>query len=267
MSDTRIFLSINLAIIAILVLVTIFAPQLAPHSPYEQVLLERFQAISKQHLLGTDNLGRDIFSRLLYGGRFSLLLSAVATLISAAIGLLIALLALSFGKWLDSLLMRVLDFFIAFPTFILSLIVAALLEASFWSIVFALCLTGWTPYARLARAAGLETRSKVFVEAARALGASRWRLLRCHILPNMLTPIYATLFLRYGHTFLLVAALSFLGLGPQPPSADWGLMLLEARPYMQRVPLMMLAPGTIIFVTAWSVSMVGQVLQSARVKR
>lgn len=246
-----------LVFIGILLAVT-FAHLLTPHDPNKQALLERLVAPNLQHPLGTDHLGRDLLARLLYGGRFSLLLSAIATILTAVIGLIIALIAVRFGKWVDEALMRVVDLFLAFPSFAVSLIIAALLNPSFWTLVLAVCVTGWTPYARLARAAALETESKVFVEAARALGASQNRILFKHLLPSMLSPIFATVFLRFGHTLLLVAGLSFLGLGAQPPTADWGAMLAEARPYMQRSATIMLVPGLAIFITTMSVTFIGQ---------
>lgn len=248
-----------------ILLAATFAPLLTPYEPHEQALLERLLAPSAQHPLGTDHLGRDLLARLLYGGRFSLLLSMVATVITALIGLGVALTAVRFGTWVDEALMRLVDLFLAFPSFALSLMIAALLKPSFGTLVLAVCVTGWTPYARLARAAALETQTKVFVEAARALGGTRNRILIKHLLPSMLSPVLATVFLRFGHTLLLVAGLSFLGLGAQPPTADWGAMLAEARPYMQRSATIMLVPGSAIFVTALSVTFIGQGL--SRVQR
>ena len=245
--------------VGILLAVTL-AHLLTPYSPNEQALLERLMPPSQQHLLGTDHLGRDLFARLLYGGRFSLLLSTVATLFTALIGLSVALVAVRFGHWVDEALMRLVDLFLSFPSFAVSLIIAALLKPSFWTLVLAVCATGWTPYARLARAAALETRTKVYIEAARALGSSQNRILFKHLLPNMLSPVFATVFLRFGHTLLLVAGLSFLGLGAQPPTPDWGAMLAEARPYMQRSATIMLVPGLAIFITTMSVTFIGQSL-------
>ena len=251
-----------LVFLAILLTVA-FAHLLSPFNPNEQVLLDRLLPPSPKYPLGTDHLGRDLLSRLLHGGRFSLLLSAIATIFTALIGLLVALISVRFGKWVDEALMRLVDLFLAFPSFAVSLIIAALLKPSFWTLVLAVCVTGWTPYARLARAAALETQSKVFIEAARALGGTPNRILFKHLLPSMLSPIFATVFLRFGHTLLLVAGLSFLGLGAQPPTAEWGAMLAEARPYMLRSSTIMLAPGLAIFVTTMSVTFIGQSLSKA----
>lgn len=241
-----------------ILLAAVFAHLLTPYDPNEQALLERLLTPSLAHPLGTDHLGRDLLARVLYGGRFSLLLSAIATLVTAVIGLVVALISVRFGGWVDEAMMRLVDLFLSFPSFALSLIIAALLEPSFWTLVLAMCVTGWTPYARLARAAALETQTKVFVEAARALGGTRNRILLKHVLPSMLSPILATVFLRFGHTLLSVAGLSFLGLGAQPPTADWGAMLAEARPYMQRSATIMLVPGLAIFITTMSVTLIGR---------
>lgn len=251
---------------SLIVLLAWLAPLLSQHSPYEQVLLERLQPPSWEHPLGTDPLGRDILARLLYGGRFSLLLTAIVVTISASLGSFIGLLAAYFGGWLEEIILRILDLFTAFPSFAVALIIAALLKPNFWTLVLALCLTAWTPYARLARAVGLELNSKAFIEAAKALGGGDWHLIYRHILPNALRPLIATVFLRYGHTLLSISGLSFLGLGAQPPTADWGLMLAEARPYMQRLPLLVLVPGLSIFVTSLSVSLMGQAMIQSRSK-
>ncbi len=249
---------------SLIVLITCLAPLLTKHNPYEQVLLERLQPPSWEHPLGTDPLGRDVLARLLYGGRFSLLLTAIVVTISASFGNFIGLLAAYFGGWFEEIIMRTLDLFTAFPSFAVALIIAALLEPNFWTLVLALCVTVWIPYARLARAVGLELNSKAFVEAARALGGGNWHLIYKHFLPNALRPLMATVFLRYGHTLLSISGLSFLGLGVQAPNADWGLMLAEARPYMQRIPLLVLIPGLSIFMTSLSVSLMGQAMVQPR---
>ena len=254
---------VSCCVFAGILLAAIFAQVLTPYEPNEQALLERLVPPNLQHPLGTDHLGRDLLARLLYGGRFSLFLSTVATVLTALIGLLVAVIAVRFGNWVDEALMRLVDLFLSFPSFALSLIIAASLKPSFWTLVLAVCVTGWTPYARLARAAALETQTKTFVEAARALGGTQNRIVFKHLLPSMLSPIFATVFLRFGHTLLLVAGLSFLGLGAQPPTADWGAMLAEARPYMQRSGTIMLVPGLAIFVTTMSVTFIGQGLSKA----
>ena len=154
--------------------------------------------------------------------------------------------------------MRLVDVLIVFPGIVLALVIAALLKPGFGSLLLALTITGWTTYARLARALTLEVLARPFIEAALAVGLSERRLLLRYVLPNISGPLLAMTFLRFGHTLLTVAALSYLGVGVQPPTPDWGAMLAEAQPYMQRAPRLLLAPSLLIFLTALSVTLIGQ---------
>jgi peptide/nickel transport system permease protein len=154
--------------------------------------------------------------------------------------------------------MRAIDLFLAFPNIIIALMIVVMLKPGFWALVLALTITGWTPYARLARAVGLEIATQTYIEAAVATGESEFLTMRKHILPNTLGPILAQVFLRFGHTLLTIAGLSYLGIGIQPPTPDWGSMLAEAQVYMVRVPSLILSPGLIIFITTLSVTMAGQ---------
>jgi peptide/nickel transport system permease protein len=237
------------------------APVISSHLPNEQNLKARLQPPSSQHPLGTDTFGRDVLARVLHGGRFSLLLSSVVVVLTACVGTALGMMAGRTRGWLDEGILRLLDLFIALPSFAVALVLAALFKADFWVLVLALSITGWTPYARLARAVCLELNSKLFLEAAQALGGRETHLILWHIFPNTVSAIIATVFLRFGHTLLSIAGLSFLGLGAQPPTADWGLMLAEARPYMQRFPLLVLVPGLSIFLTSLSVTFIGHGLQ------
>lgn len=253
-------------LLTILLLIT-FAPLVSAHKPQTQDIAARMQGISWQHPLGTDPLGRDVWARLLYGGRFSLRLSLVVVLLSALIGMALGMVAGRLRGWVDALLLQLLDFFTALPGFAVALVLAALLRPSFWTLALALTTSGWLPFARLARAVGLELNSKLFMEAAQALGGQEHHILMKHVLPHTLIPITATALLRFGHTLLMIAGLSFLGLGAQPPTADWGLMLAEARPYMQRIPLLVIAPGLGIFITSLCITLIGQHLMQFWTKR
>ncbi|MGB0386327.1 MAG: ABC transporter permease [Ardenticatenaceae bacterium] len=259
---SRITLPITvIAGIAILVLVlsaTVLAPWLSPVDPNQQVLIDRLQPPSAAHLLGTDHLGRDVFARLLYGGRFSLLLTVVAVLIASSMGTILGGLAGWIGGLLDEALMRLVDLLIVFPGIVIALVIAALLKPSFGTLLLALTITSWTPYARLARALTLDVKTQPYLEAAQAVGVSQAGILGRHILPNIMGPILAMSFLRFGHMLLTIAGLSYLGLGAQPPTPDWGAMIAEALPYMQRVPILLLVPSLTIFLTALSVTLVGQ---------
>ena len=248
------------ALLLALLLVTVCAPWLAPHEPNQQVLSARLHPPSSLYPLGADHLGRDLLSRLLYGGQSSLLLSALAVLVTGSLGVAIGVLAGRIGGLFDEVTMRLVDVLIVFPYLVVALVIAALLEASFGALLLALTVTGWTTYARLARALTMDVLSRPFIEAAVASGVPTGRLLLRHVLPNISGPILATSFLRFGHTLLTIAGLSYLGIGVQPPTPDWGAMLAEAQPYMQRAPLLLRAPALAIFVTALSVTLIGQQL-------
>jgi len=249
----------GLAIFGVVLFVSIFAPLLVPYDPTDQDLRNRLKPPSWEHPFGTDVLGRDVLSRICYGGRQALVISFVSVLISASVGTVMGSLASRrAGSLLDELLMRALDLFLSFPSIIIALMIVEMLKPGFWSLVLALTITGWTVYARLARAVGLEICSQTYVEAAAATGESELLIMRKHILPNTLGPILAQVFLRFGHTLLIIAGLSYLGIGIQPPTPDWGSMLAEAQPYMERVPTLILYPGLVIFITTLSVTLTGQ---------
>ncbi len=249
---------VSMAVLALVLCATLFAPWLTAINPNQQVLSDRMLPSSSAHLLGTDHLGRDLCARLLYGGRFSLLLTVVAVLISGVVGTILGSLAGRRGGLLDELLMRLVDLLLVFPAIMIALVIAALLKPSFGTLLLALTVTSWTPYARLARALTLDVQTQPYLESAQAIGASQAAILRRHILPNIMGPILATAFLRFGHMLLTIAGLSYLGLGAQPPTPDWGAMIAEALPYMQRVPTLLLMPSLAIFLTALSVTLVGQ---------
>jgi peptide/nickel transport system permease protein len=242
----------------VIVLAAIFAPLLTPYDPNDQALRDRLLLPSATHLLGTDNLGRDVFARIVYGGRFSLVITSVAVLISAVFGTALGALAARRGGIVDEVIMRILDLFLSFPSIVIALVLVALLEPGFGTLVLALTIVGWTPYARLSRAVVLEINTRGYIEAAKALAAPEFLIFRKHVLPNTLGPILAMGFLRFGHMLLTIAGLSYLGLGAQPPTPDWGAMLADAQPFMQRVPSLILAPGLTIFITTLSVTLAGQ---------
>lgn len=249
---------VGMAILLLVLLATLLAPWLSPVDPNQQVLLDRLQPPSAAHLLGTDHLGRDVFARLLYGGRFSLLLTVVAVFIASCMGTILGGVAGFLGGLLDEALMRLVDLLIVFPGIVIALVIAALLKPSFGTLLLALTITSWTPYARLARALTLDVKTQPYLEAAQAIGVSQAGILARYILPNIMGPILAMSFLRFGHMLLTIAGLSYLGLGAQPPTPDWGAMIAEGLPYMQRVPTLLLLPSLTIFLTALSVTLVGQ---------
>ncbi len=239
-------------------LVAIFAPVLAPYDPNDQNLSARLELPSLNHPLGTDHLGRDVLSRLLMGSRFSLAITTVSVLISGIFGTLVGAFAGRIGGATDEIAMRVVDVVLVFPELVVAFALASLLEQGFATIVLAVTIFAWTPYARLARAVTLEVNTREFMEAAVALGSTPLFILRRHVLPNIMGSILAMGFLRFGQLLITIAGLSYLGVGAQPPTPDWGAMLWEAQPYMRRVPSLTLIPGAAIFITALSVTLLGQ---------
>ena len=246
------------AVLAIIGLVALFAPILAPHDPNDQNLTTRLEPPSMDHPLGTDHLGRDVLSRLLVGSRFSLAITTVSVLISGVFGTLVGAIAGRVGGATDEVAMRVVDVVLVFPDLVVAFALASMLEQGFGTIVLAVTIFAWTPYARLARAVTLEVNTREFMEAAVALGSTPLFILRRHVLPNIMGPILAMGFLRFGQLLITIAGLSYLGVGAQPPTPDWGAMLWEAQPYMRRVPSLTLIPGAAIFITALSVTLLGQ---------
>lgn len=238
-------------------------------------LLDRFAGPSPLHLLGTDELGRDVLLRLLAGGRVSLVIGIAAALAAAAIGTLVGLAAGYLGGWTDRALMRVTDAIIALPLLPLLIVVAALDlgklglpaalarsdDISLLRIVALAVLVGWTTAARLVRGATLVTRNRDFVRAARSLGAGVPHILRVHILPNVLAPLIVATTLSVGDVILLESVLSFLGLGIQPPLASWGTMLSNAQQLMSTAPLLAIYPGAMIFLTVIACNLFGDALQ------
>jgi ABC-type dipeptide/oligopeptide/nickel transport system permease subunit len=260
-------LVIGTTVFATILLILLLTPWLMPYDPAAQDLDNRLAPAGGGHLLGTDHLGRDVLSRLMDGGRFSVSIAAVTLVISAVTGTLIGIVCARKGGWLDEFVTRLCDVLLAFPEIIVAMFLVAILGANYLALILALVIGGWTPFARLARGVTLEIESRDFVEAARALGCGRWFIVSRHILPNALSPLLAHAALRFGHKLITVGALSYLGLGVQPPDADWGSMLAAAQPYLTRDPGLVLYPGLAIFLTALSVTLIGQGINVRRNRR
>lgn len=250
--------ALPLLTLAAIALVAAFAPMLTPYDPNDQSLDARLELPSLAHPLGTDHLGRDVLSRLIASSRYSLAITTVSVLISGILGTLVGAFSGRAGGATDEVAMRVVDIVLVFPELVVAFALASMLKPSFATIVLVVTIFAWTPYARLARAITLEVNTREFMEAAVALGSTPAFIIRRHILPNIMGPILAMGFLRFGHTLITIAGLSYLGVGAQPPTPDWGAMLWEAQPYMRRAPSLMLIPGATIFITALSVTLLGQ---------
>ncbi|MFJ1747216.1 ABC transporter permease [Streptomyces sp. NPDC088116] len=246
------------AVFVVMVAVLALTPWIAPYDPAAQDLAQRLAGPSGQHWLGTDQLGRDVLSRLMYGGRFSVSIAAVTLLLSVVVGTLIGAFSARVGGMVDEFLMRVVDLLISIPDVVVALFLIAVFGTGYGTLISALTIVGWTPFARLMRGLALEINSRDFIEAAEALGCSRSFIIVRHVIPNAMRPLTALSFLRFGHKLITVGGLSFIGLGVQPPDSDWGAMLLDAQPYMEQMPLLVMVPGLAIFLTALSVSLIGQ---------
>lgn len=254
---------VGLIAITVIMLVSLAAPLVAPFDPNETDLLLRLSGPSAEHWLGVDHLGRDVLSRLLYGGRLALYIALITVVVTAAVGTLVGAASGRVGGLLDEATMRFVDLSLGFPDFILALVIVALLGPGFWSLILALSVLGWTPFARLVRGQTLSINSQQFVEAAEALGCSRWFIITRHVVPHTMNPVLAMSFLRFGHRLIAIGALSYLGLGVQPPNADWGAMIADAQPFMQREPWLIIFPGLAIFLSALAVTLAGQGLSHA----
>ncbi|MEX5302316.1 ABC transporter permease [Kocuria sabuli] len=246
------------AALALVVLAVVLAPWLAPYPPADQDLAARLAPPSAAHWLGTDHLGRDTLSRLLDGGRFSLTVAALATVLTGVLGTVIGVVSARRRGWLDELFTRANDVLLALPEMVVALFLVAVLGPGHLSLLLALTVTGWTPFARLARALTYDVSARGFIEAARVLGCSPSFIVLRHVLPHLAGPLLGQATLRFGQFLITVGALSYLGLGVQPPQSDWGAMLAAAQPYATRSPLTILAPGLVVFVVALCVTLIGQ---------
>lgn len=254
---------VGFLIVLAFVLAAVFAPLLAPHDPVAVNPLARLLGPSLNHPLGTDNLGRDTLSRLLYGSRWSLGMVALATFLVMSIGVTLGAIAGYLGGWLDAALMRVVDLLLAFPGLILALAIAGTLGPGIVSVMVGLVAVWWAPYGRLVRGMVLALRERPFVEAARALGCGPVRVVFRHILPNVLPSVVVLLTLEMGELILVAAALNFLGLGAQPPTPEWGAMLAEARPFLIGAPQLMVLPGLAISLVVLGFNLLGDGLRDA----
>lgn len=248
-------------IVSLVLLVAVFAPLLAPYQPDERDFRSRFAPPSVQHLLGTDNFGRDTLSRIIFGSRVSVQVAVVAVGIALVIGVLLGAVAGFFGGATDNLIMRLVDVFLAFPPLLLALALVASLGPSAASVTLALGLVYWTAYARVVRSSILALRGEEFVEASRALGASWPRTLFRHMLPNAVGPVIVVATVGMGGAITAEAALSFLGLGVQPPTPSWGSILNTGLQFIRQAPFLSTFPGLAIMLTVLGFNLLGDGLR------
>jgi peptide/nickel transport system permease protein len=253
----------GLLVILVLVVAAICAPFLAPYNPDAVTLDNRLEAPSANHLLGTDELGRDILSRLLFGARVSLWVGIVTVALAGLIGVAGGLVAGYMGGYWDAVIMRLVDVFLAFPVIVLAIAIVAVRGPGLNNVLIALALVYWTTYARVARSVVLIVREEEYTWAARALGASAPRIMVRHLLPNALAPLVVLASLGMGNAIVAEAALSFLGLGIQPPTASWGSMLNVGMGFLRDASFLSISPGLAIFVTVLGFNLLGDGLRDA----
>ncbi|HNS79041.1 MAG TPA: ABC transporter permease [Syntrophorhabdus sp.] len=256
----------NLALVGLLILIPMFicavtAPIISPHDPVEPDLKNILASPSWSHPFGTDTLGRDVFSRVIYGSRISLLVGFVSVGIATLIGIMVGALSGYSGGIVDELIMRFVDLMMCFPTFFLILAVIALLEPSIWNIMIVIGLTNWMGIARLVRAEIMSIKNKEYVLAAKAMGFPNRRIIFGHVLPNSLSPVYVVATLGIGGAILTESALSFLGIGVQPPTPSWGNILTQAKDNIEVAWWLSLYPGLAIFLTVMGYNLLGEGLR------
>jgi peptide/nickel transport system permease protein len=251
------------ALIALFAACALLAPVLAPYDPLVQDLGSRLRPPSSEHWLGTDSLGRDIASRILYGARISLIIGVVVVTAAGVVGTAIGLVAGYAGGLVDEVLMRLTEVFLAFPALILAMAIAGALGPSLTNAIIAIAAVTWAVYARLVRGQILSLRRREFVEAARAMGASRTRIVVRHLLPNALAPLMIQASFDLGSSIIAAAGLSFIGFGAQPPTPEWGVMISEGRNYISTQPWLSLFPGLAILLAVGSFNLLGDGLRDA----
>lgn len=252
---------LGLFFIGVFLFLSLFGPVIAPYNPAYQNLGERFLPPSSGHLFGTDQLGRDIFSRVLYGSRISLVMGITVTAILFVIGTSLGLIAGFFGGKVDEILMRTTDMFLAFPSLVLAMAVAAALGPGLFNTMVTIAFVGWPRYARLARASCLQVKEETYIEAAHAIGVSNPKIIYNHIMPMIISPIIVQATVNLGGVILLAAGLGFLGLGAQPPAPEWGLMISEGRRFISNQWWVAGFPGIMILMVVLGFNLLGDSLR------
>jgi peptide/nickel transport system permease protein len=260
---------VSLIVLVLIVLIAVFAPVLAPHDPARSSLRNILKPPSAAYLLGSDDLGRDVLSRLMFAGRLSLVASVQALAIALAIGLPLGLISGYIGGWVDTVIMRFNDALMSFPALILAVVIVGLLGPSLTNAMTAIGLVYAPRIMRVVRGSTLSVREEVYVQAARATGCSDARIITRHVLPNITGPLVVQATVMMGHALLAEAGLSFLGLGVQPPETSWGAMLGTAFPYLAQSPTPTIAAGCIISITVLCFNLIGDGLRDSvgRVRR
>lgn len=254
---------VGLVLLLLIVFAAIMAPWITRYSPFKQRIRDALSPPSASHILGTDHLGRDLFARIIYGARTSLKVGSIATGIACCIGIPLGLVSGYYSGWLDTIMMRLVDILLAFPGMLLALAIMAILGPSLSNAMFAAGVYIIPDYVRVARASTLAVREMDYVVSARAIGCPSWYTIQRHIFPNVLLPLIVLASLNLASTILFVAGLSFLGMGAQPPTAEWGIMLKDGRLYLRQAWWPAVFPGLALLISLLAINMVGEGLRNA----
>ena len=252
-----------MAIILLLIIIlgSLFAPYLVTHNPFEPNMAERLQTFSFMHYLGTDSLGRDMYSRILYGGRASILLSLMAGMLSLILVLFIGIISGFYGKKIDIIFTAISNIFQGIPSACFMIAIVGVFNPSIKSLILALVITSWAGFSRIVRAEVLQLKQEPFIEGLYCIGCSNYRLIIKHIIPNILNKLLVLFTIRIGRGILSIASLSFLGLGVQPPTPDWSVMINDAMLFYRSAPHLILVPGICIFSLIYSINIIGDWLR------
>jgi len=254
---------IGMVIVAIYIFIAIFAPLISPMDPLKQNLSDKRIPPNKTHLLGTDQFGRDILSRILYGTQYALLVSSMSILLSIVFGTLFGLIAGYFGGVIDEVIMRIMDIFLAFPYLLLAILIVSALGPGIWNTILAIGIWGVPIFARQTRGAVIAIRDREFIQAARAIGNRAIRIMAIHLFPNIIPPIVVYAALYMGYAILMESALTFLGLGIQPPTPSWAEMIASGRNYVVVAPHIATIPGLAIMLATLGFNLLGDGLRDA----
>lgn len=256
-------IAIGGAMVGLMIVAAVFAPLIAPYDPNQQDLAVALEPPSLSHLFGTDQFGRDVLSRVIWSARLDLRIAFFAATLCFLVGVLFGMISGYFGRAVDQVIGRILDAVVAFPQIVLIIALIAVLGNSLWTVYVAVGLTGWTAYARLTRGEVMAIKGLPYISAARALGYTDWRILSRHVLRNVITPAALFLITDMIWMILLFTSLSYLGLGPQPPTPEWGAMIEEARPFLTQAWWIPLFPGLAILFTGTGLALLGDGLTDA----
>lgn len=254
---------LGLCILLVEIILVILAPVIAPYDYTAMDIVAAQQGPSAAHWFGTDELGRDIFSRVLYGGRYSISMGVLAVMISTTVGMTIGAIAGYFGGKVDNILMRLLDVIQSLPAMLLSIVLSAVLGPGYFNTILALSVNGMPASARMLRAQMMKVRGNEYIEAAQSINCSKFRIIVRHMIPNSFSPNIVQATMSIAHMIVMAASLSFIGLGVQPPTPEWGAMLTGARQFIRQCPHMVIFPGLAIAVTVLAVNLMGDGLRDA----